>query len=204
MEQKVKDLEKKNDSLEKRVAELEASKVVNENVTNKLAMEVDRLNQYMRRSNVIVRNVFLPEVETNNEVNKKMVKIMKEEMKIPDVVVNEIDKLHRVGKVKEVNGKKMQDIIIKFKSHAARYAVFNERKKAKNIKIAPNLNKRRGKLLYDAGQLTVNASNVNFVFADAHGDLKVRFHETHKGRYDFSFNSLEELNNLLASLQDYY
>ena len=92
-------LEKKNDSLEKRVEELETSKVISENVSKQLANEVDRLSQYTRRSNVIVRNVFLSENESNEQINKKVVKIIKDELNLPNVV-DDVDKLHRVGKTK--------------------------------------------------------------------------------------------------------
>ena len=71
LKQKVINLEKTNESLEKRVEELETSKVISENVTKQLANEVDRLSHYTRQSNVIVRNVFLPENETREQVNKK-------------------------------------------------------------------------------------------------------------------------------------
>ena len=176
LKQRVINLEKKNDSLEKRVEELETSKVISENVSKQLANEVDRLSQYTRQSNVIVRNVFLPENESNEQINKKVVKIIKDELNLPNVV-DDVDKLHRVGKIKQRNGRKTQDIIIKFKTHTSRYSVYNERKKAMNIKIVPNLTKRRGKLLYDAIQSTEDATLVNFVYADAHGDLKIRLND---------------------------
>ena len=70
-----------------------------------------------------------------------------------------------------------------------------------NIKIAPNLTKRRGKLLYDAVQSTEDATRVNFVYADAHGDLKIRLNDPHNGRFVFPFNTLEELSKLLAEMQ---
>ena len=116
LKQRVINLEKKNDSLEKRVEELETSKVISENVSKQLANEVDRLSQYTQRSNVIVRNVFLPEIESNEQINKKVVKIIKDELNLPNVV-DDVDKLHRVGKIKQRNGKKTQDIIIKFKTY---------------------------------------------------------------------------------------
>ena len=59
---------------------------------------------------------------------KKMIKLIGKDLNLPHLV-NEIDKLHRVGNVREMNGKKSMDIIIKFKSHAARYDVFNEKDK---------------------------------------------------------------------------
>ena len=88
-------LEKKNESLGKRVGELETSKVISENVPMQLANEVDRLSQYTWQSNVIVRNVFLPENETNEQVNKKVIKIIMDIMKLPNIV-DDVDKLHCV------------------------------------------------------------------------------------------------------------
>ena len=70
-----------------------------------------------------------------------MIKLIEKDLSLPHLV-NEADKLHRVGNVKEMNGKKSQDIIIKFKSHAVRYAVFNERKKIRGVKIRPDLTKK--------------------------------------------------------------
>ena len=104
-------------------------------------------------------------------------------------IVDDVDKLHRVGKIKQRNGKKMKDIIVKLKSHTLRYLVYNERKKAKNIRIAPNLTKWRGKQLYNAVLSTEDAMKVNFVYVDAHGDLKIRLNDHHNGRYVFPFNT---------------
>ena len=75
-----------------------------------------------------------------------------------------------------------------------------ERKKAKNIRIAPNLTKRKGKLLHDAVQSTEDATKVNFVYADTHVDLKIRLNDPHNGRYVFPFNTLEELNKFLVEI----
>ena len=90
--------------LEAEVELLESSRIITENVTKQLANEIDRLSQYTRRSNVIVRNVFEPEKETNEEVFEKMIKLIEKYLSLPHLV-NEIDKLHRVGNVKEMNGK---------------------------------------------------------------------------------------------------
>ena len=132
MERKVTSLEQKNKGLEKKIEQLETDVAISVNVTSQLAKEVDRLSQYTQHSNVIVRNVFLPEEETNEQVSIKMMKMIKVDMKLLDVV-DKVDKHHRVGRIKQLNGKKTQDIIIKGK--------------------------------------------VNFVFADAHGDLKIRLNE---------------------------
>ena len=67
----------------------------------------------------------------------------------------------------------MQDVIVRFKSHHARYRVYNERKKAKNIKIGANLTKRRGKLLFDASNVVKSIDKVDFCFSNIHGDLEL-------------------------------
>ena len=184
MKEKVNKLEGKNSNLELRVEELETKCKVSENVTSLLVLEVDRLSQYQRRSNVVIRNMFLPENESLERLNNTVVKVIKEELKLPQVV-KDIDKFHRIGRVKESNGKKTQNIIVKFKSHSSRYAGYNERKNAKHIKINPNLTKRRGKILYDAVKLTEELPKVNFISSDLHGDLKIRVNEPQDGKNVF-------------------
>ena len=94
----------------------------------------------------------------------------------------------------------MQDVIIRFKTHHARYTVYNERKKTKNVRIAANLTKRRAKLLYDASNAIKDIQKVDFCFSNIHGDLKVRLVEPYNGRSVFAFNSMSELNDILLKM----
>ena len=66
--------------------------------------------------------------ETSEQVNKKVIKIITDDLKLLNIA-DDVDKLHHVGKIKQRNWKKTQDIIVRFKSHASRYLVYNERKK---------------------------------------------------------------------------
>ena len=200
MESKIKELEKKNKKLEDRVEILESDKLISSNVADLLAEEVDKLSQYTRRANLIVRNVFLPETESADVTKNKIIQVIKKELNMPEDVIKDIDKMHRIGKVKKVNDKNNQDVIIRFKSHSARYRVYNERKKLKIYKIAANLTKNRGKVLYDAVQFTEKVEQVHFVYADAHGNLKLRLKESYNDRYVFSFNSVENLKKLLLEM----
>ena len=61
---------------------------------------------------------------------------------------------------------KHQDIIVKFKSHAARYKFFNHKKSLKNNKVHSNLTPKRSKLLFDARSVIERFGRVHFVFAD--------------------------------------
>ena len=41
----------------------------------------------------------------------------------------------------------------------------------------------------------------SIVYADAHGDVKIRLNDPHNGRFVFPFNTLEELSKLLAEME---
>ena len=61
-----------------------------------------------------------------------------ENMGLPEAA-KEVDKA--LGAKKDINacnGKKHQNVIVRFKTHAARYKVFNRRKSLRNISISPN------------------------------------------------------------------
>ena len=74
--------------------------------------------------------------------------------------------------------------------------------KAKSTKIRPNLTQRRGQLLYRASKLVEDVDAVHFVFANDHGDLKLRLKEqtANKKQY-FDFKSMEDLKETLRGLK---
>ena len=118
---------------------------------------------------------------------------------MPDTVLADVDKFHRNGFVKTKHGKRQQNIIVKFKSHASRYACLIKKKQLKCKNIAPNLSKNRGKILHKASELIneKKPSTVKFVFANIHGDLQIRLAEPCNGKMVHPFNSLKELDNFL-------
>ena len=199
VERRLEEIENKNKKLEEKVVVLESEKAINQNVTRLLSEEVDRLDQYHRRSNIIIANVIKQEHESQEEVTNKINEIIQRDLNLPEVIP-EIDKLHRVGKVRERNGKQTQDIIVRFRTHAARYQVYDNRKRTSNVKIRPNLTKRRDQLRYEATELVNDNNQVNFVYSDAHGDIKIRLNNQFKGKYVYEINSLEELKDILEKI----
>ena len=192
-------LKETNVKLEEKVALLEGRVAVAENVSEKLCLELDRLDQYHRRPSLIFRNAILPQNETQQAVEGIVKNVLEKELKLPDAV-KDIDKLHRVGRVRQKGGKTTQDIIVRFKTHCTRYTVYKQRKKAKHVKIVPNLMKRRGKLLYDASTLVEKIEGVDFVFGNTHGDLNVFLSEPYEDKQIYNFSSLDDLKNLLDGL----
>ena len=93
MEARIKALETANQSLEKKVEHLESRVVISERVSEQLTTELDRLDQYHRRSNIIIKNVFLPENESDDDVKKVVTKIVKNDIVKPELL-SSVDKHH--------------------------------------------------------------------------------------------------------------
>ena len=203
VENQITAIKDENKLLKARVTVLEDQVGVATNISNVLKTEVERLDQYQRRYNVILKNVALPKKQTQEGDEKFVKNLFTKELNLPDVY-DEVDKLHRLGRPRSGDGdnKKTQDIIVRFKSHSARYKVYDGRKKSKSTKIRPNLTKHRGKLLYLASKFVEELDPVHFVFAGEHGDLKLRLKEkTDDDKQYFEFKSMEELKEILQGLE---
>ena len=200
LKNQINELKMKNRLLEERMDKLQDKQGVLSQVNSMLSLEVDRLNQYTRRSNVVIKNVFAPENETVPQVEEEVKKIITN-MGLPEVIPD-FDKAHRLGKIRTINGKQHQDVIVRFKSHSARYSVFKKRKSAKNHRIAPNLTKTRSALLAEAANFTKEkiGDDWGFVFANEHGDLLVRLKDKFRGKHYFPFNSIESLSEKLIEV----
>ena len=188
-----------NKLLKARVLVLEDQVAIATNTSEKLRVEVDRLDQYHRRSNIVLKNVAVPKKQSQDEDEKFVERLFTKELKLNDAYAD-VDKLHRLGPIRNNNGKKTQDIIVRFRSHAMRYKVFDQRKKSKT-KIRPNLTKRRGEMLYRASKLVENVDAVHFVFANEHGDLVLRLNEKVEDKQYFDFKTMEDLKETLRGLE---
>ena len=80
--------EDKNMLLEKRIELLETSNAVIKKVNTELVKELDRVDQYSRRSNVIMKNVLLPENENQKQLEKKIKSIISNDIKLPTTVTD--------------------------------------------------------------------------------------------------------------------
>ena len=144
-----------NSTVEKltlRLAICESKSAVQERVNDELLQEIDRLEQYGRRNQLIIKGIPLPpkQHENNNDLKDKVEDIITNDLQLPKEIMADFDKTHRIGpvftKTNAVSGKslKHQDVIVRMKSHATRYEIYNKRKNNKNkfIKLAPALTNR--------------------------------------------------------------
>ena len=150
----------------------------------------------------MIRNIEINEHDSREEDQSKITttvkNIISKELKLP---VESIDKLHRVGKKKVFESKKYQNIVVRFKSHHARYEAYRKRKEVKNgVKFNPHLTSRRGTLLYETETLADKIEPVDFVYANINGDICARLKHAVNGTEVIKFEStqqfLEKLSNL--------
>ena len=78
--------------------------------------------------------------------------------------------------------------------------MYKNRKNAKHVKMSPNLTKERSNILYEASKLTEDIGTVEFVFANIHGNLVIRFKEKQNGSFLHDFSNMEDLRKLLLDL----
>ena len=158
---------------------------------------IDRIDQYQRRSNVVLKFAELPNNNTEAKDKELVKKVLENELNLAGSV-STIDKMHRIGKIRNRDGKRNQDIIIRFKTHHSRYTVMRNRKEARSAKIRPNLTKYRNNLQYEASEYVKEIEKVKFIYANIHGDLILRLNEEINGEEDFQFNSMNKLKSLLV------
>ena len=142
LETEIKNKDEKIQLLENRVEILKEEK-------ESQGKEIDDLEQYSRRNCLLLHGV----VETNAECTDDIIiKTCAEELGI-DVKQEDLDRSHRLGKVKR-NDNKPRPIIVKFARYAVRNKVFSNKKKLKGKKllITESLTVYRMKLLDEARQ----------------------------------------------------
>ena len=178
-----------------RIVTLENKLALYEAHMQELEVLIDNSEQYSRRSCLRIYGVQAPDAGTRESPSDCM-KIVQEIFKEMQVTIpeSEIDRTHRVGQKKQVNGKTEQAIIVKFKSWNSRVAAYRGRKKlSKGKSVLLDLTVRRAKLLSKAKEMTKNFSEIEFAFADLNCRLGLK---TKSGEFKF-FNTEEELLDLV-------
>ena len=117
-----------------RIVTLENKLALYEAQMQELEVLIDNSEQYSRRSCLRIYRVQAPDAGTRESPSDCM-KIVQEIFKEMQVTIpeSEIDRTHRVGQKKQVNGKTEQAIIVKFKSWNSRVAAYQGRKSFRKV-----------------------------------------------------------------------
>ena len=97
-----------------------------------LNFEINRLEQYSRKSSVRIYGIHEEEGE---KVTEKVINTIKEEIGVK-LEAEEIDITHRVGQRRQDRGR---GILVKFVSHKSKVKIMKKKRQAKNIRVSEDL-----------------------------------------------------------------
>ena len=206
-DKKIGQLEKNIVILEGKLTLVDARLCVRDHIVEGLKGEIQRLQQYTRRYSVTVSGIEKNREEKPEELREKVLKLVSEVKSTTGE--HDIDKFHRNGRMHD---DKKQDIIIRFKSHAAKEAFYKARKSLpptrNNTKIRPSLSPNQKTLLHEAQSVIeefhLAHEHINppeFVFANIHGELQVKFKSKSRFGLMVTFHSIKQLVHIIQEAQ---
>ena len=200
--------------LEGTVSAMEGELAVVRNVNTILSQQLDEVDQYSRRSCMVVTGLRKPEKdETNHKDSKRVISAIVSEAGLDEgEFMRHLDKVHPLGGTK--SGK--QSRIIKFTTHSFKEKVFlkhkqnkkNEIEKRKqNLKqksriqlnIQPSLSRFRTELLKKANEAIEDNENFKSAYADMHGNLKFILNNPLDGKYVKQFRNESDIINIVSA-----
>ena len=209
---------KKFSALRRRVAELEgkfcrlqSEMAITSTVNNVLQQKLDEMQQYLRRSCLVIDGIKPAANENPQELKQKIKNLLTKKPQNGDedgghtVEITakefeaEFDKCHRIGPVRD--GK--QAAIIRLKSHGFKEKIYGNRKnlvKRTPHRIRVSLTQHRAKLLASANEMVENNDKVKFAFADINGNLRLLLNSPFRRKWTLNFSSKEELTLKLIEL----
>ena len=132
--------------------QMDAKFAVRDHVVEALRNEVHRLQQYTRRYSVAVVGIDKKRNETDESLREEVLKLVADVNSTSKE--EDIDKFHRNGRL--FNGKD-QEIIIRFKSHAAKEAFYRARKN-----LPPSRKSRSGHPLVQIKKISFGMLNLGW------------------------------------------
>ena len=179
---------------ETKIVELESKIAVMDAHIDKLKRNNDDLEQYHRRLCLRINGIPAPdegERETGDQSLEKVKEIFNElGVDAPDVV---IDRAHRIGEVKQIEGKRYKQMIVRFTTWRHRSLVYKARKESKKYRIKLDLTAAKATMLRNANEMLKSTKGA-FAFADINCRLCAKIGP------DFFYFSTE--NELIDHLHD--
>ena len=168
-----------------------------------------KLEQYTRRYSVVVKGIERDRNENFENLKEEVLKLI--DANESKTSFQDVDKFHRNGRRKGSE----QDVIIRFKSHSAKEDFYKKRKtiKIRGVKVQPSLSLEKKKML-EAAKEQVNdyfgengvahlyANPPDFVLADVHGNLLLKFKAATKDGLFIRFDSLPSLHDIIKKYNE--
>lgn len=195
------ELNKKIYTLESKLLQMEGKQIIATKVSTLLRKEIDDLQQYGRRSCMVIAGIPPANNDQAEDTEEKVIITLASNFNIDENLLrNGIDKAHRLGP-KDENNK--QATIVKFKTHSMRSKIYRLRKttRDKRIKLKVSLTKQRQGFLDVANKTVENSPSVEFAFADENGNIRVLLKEKFKNKKTMAIQELDDLTSLIAKLE---
>ena len=174
-EEMIKGLKDELSSQNDKIIKMESTVALLKNSVNLLQRDKENSEQYSRR---LCLRIYGIETEQNEDGNKCLEKAKKVINELGVIVPDEcIDRAHRIGKVKNENGKKEQGMIVRFTTWRHRTLVYNARKNGeKKYGIKLDMTKQRLDVLTKCREYleSQDDSGVNFVCVDVNCRLTAK------------------------------
>ena len=161
-------IEKLHDTIKlqnEKIDVLEAKVAMMESLVSHLTDRTEEQEQYSRRLCIRIDGIdeSKNKGESGDESLEKVKKVFQElKVVVPDAV---IDRAHRIGKPKTVNGKQLRTMIVRFTTWRHRTIVYRARKNSKKYKVRLDLTKPRLEKLVKLSKI-LEDRQLGFVFAD--------------------------------------
>ena len=123
--EKITSLERKLGHLDSNNVVLESQLALAKHVTDVLREKLDDQEQYSCRPCMVIEGIRSRENETEASLTNSVIDIIKSDLQLPDVTVNDVSKCHKIGPT-DNDGK--QNITIKFTKHSTATKLFRERR----------------------------------------------------------------------------
>ena len=165
------------DNLKREMRDLKENMVYHDHLIKLHGRKLDDQEQVSRKNNLRVKGIV---VEVGDSPLKLKDYIVAEIAKLGNnIPVEDVDRVHRVGRPYTCNNKRVQDALIRFKSWHCRTLVYRARKELPFF-LAADLTKRRAILLKSVNDEIVEGGSggvVAFVFADENCKIKFKTKE---------------------------
>lgn len=199
-EKRIETLEAQNSAKDTKIVELELKIADIERSSMAVDTRCDDLEQYTRRLSVRVNGLPACKKGEREDVNK-IVEDCHRDMKI-DYDRSDINRAHRVGPVvtNQQTGKKIQSVIVQFRSWDARCRFYKNRPKfnarGRRFSVALDITKRRYDLLSRARAIAETYPDVSYVFSDLNCNCMLKMENGDFHRFNSQFEFEECLKGL--------
>ena len=173
------------------INKLESRVVIMERYVAQLQRSADEQEQYQRRLCLRINGVEVEpgKEETGNDCLNKCKKIFKDlGVRIPETA---LDRAHRIGREKKLQGKVYRQIIVRFTTWRHRTMVYKARKASKGPKIRLDLTKQR---LNAIGKMNDTLKSRDMQDSFAFADINCRFCVKINGEFHYLNDEIDFVN----------